>query len=175
SRSIAARKFLDLPWRTRSFDLLLHFLPTNGLSSPSQMTFQGSPLSDPDYSAKPHVEGLPAPMDLNASLWKRISLSLAAFALLATWFDCVFLWQVDLTARAKDMHARLENCRQQCKALCTSLASILEQKEPTYPPKPEVSKVFTKKIAGYAVCLHYVSWLKQTERDLAILISETAV
>ncbi|XP_063285118.1 cardiotrophin-2-like [Pelobates fuscus] len=137
--------------------------------------FQGAPLSNPDFNQKPQTDGLPTLEELPASPWKRLSLSLSAFASLASWFESVIFWQTDLNPKAKQLHKRLETCHQQLKALCSSLATILGRADLSYPSTPTVSKTFAKKIAGYAVCVSFINWLQQTERDLAILIAETAV
>ncbi|XP_053326578.1 cardiotrophin-1 [Spea bombifrons] len=139
------------------------------------LRFQGPPFSTPGFNSTAPVDGLPTPRDLPASLWKRLPLCLSAFTSLAGWFAAVLAWQKELNPGAVSLHRRLEASQQQARALCSSLAAILGQPVPGPPAAPAVSRVIAQKIAGYVACLSYVNWLTQTERDLALLVCETAV
>ncbi|KAM8962482.1 cardiotrophin-2-like [Pelodytes ibericus] len=137
--------------------------------------FQGPPFSDSGFNLEPQVEGLPTPHDLPASPWKRLSLCFSAFLSLTSWFAAVVVWQQDLNPKAEQFHKSLMTCQKECRALSSSLAALLGRTDLAFPQTPVVPKIYAKKVAGYAVCFRFLNWLDQAEKDLVILIAETAV
>ncbi|KAM5153079.1 cardiotrophin-2-like [Mantella aurantiaca] len=141
------------------------------------LSHQNSPFSD---NAKPptlKIEDIPV-LDKSAlpsSPWKRLAMSLSAFLSFRGWFESVLSWQKSLNPKSRDLLNLLECSRNNILAISSNLGALLGQNDFPAPHSPTLSTTYKKKVAGYMVCKNYCDWLVQTEKDLIILVAESAV
>ncbi|XP_072273252.1 cardiotrophin-2-like [Pyxicephalus adspersus] len=141
------------------------------------LSHQGPPFSDHTFSPTLQMDGIPVldEATLPSSPWKRLSMGLSSFLSFRGWFASVLTWQKSLNPKSKELLNLLEISRKHTLAISSNLASLLGQHDIPAPTSPYVSPSFKQKVAGYLVCKNYYDWLVQTERDLIIVVAESAV
>ncbi|XP_069508042.1 cardiotrophin-2-like [Ambystoma mexicanum] len=146
------------------------------------LSFQGSPFSDPGFSAPElQLTGLPsAAMPYRA--WRalsdadRLTKSLEAYTILSEFLQLVLADQQSLNPNQASLLIMLRTAQANVQGLLSNIASIMNGMGVLVPAVDDplmaasVSiTTFQKKVRGYVVCREYRNWVDRSVRDFSFL------
>lgn len=145
-----------------------------------QLKYQGSPFSDPGFSA-PELSSLP-PVIVSFKTWhalddgERLSHAQGAFLALTQHLQLVGDDQSDLNPGSLILLAQLRAARLRAQGLLGNMAAIMTSLGLPIPPEEDIlgllpfkASAFERKCRGYIVTREYGHWTDQAVRDLALL------
>lgn len=160
---------------------LLQSLPFSCLSL-MQLQYQGSPFSDPGFSAPElQLSSLP-PAAVSFKIWhamddaERLSRAQGAFLALTQHLQLVGDDQSDLNPGSPILLAQLGAARLRAQGLLGNMAAIMTALGLPIPPEEDTlglvpfgASAFERKCRGYIVTREYGHWTDRAVRDLALL------
>lgn len=153
----------------------------------SQLQHQGSPFSDPGFSAPElQLSSLP-PAAISFKIWhalddgERLSHAQEAFLALSQHLQLVGDDQSDLNPDSPVLLAQLSAARLRAQGLLGNMAAIsmalglpVPKEEDTLGLVPFGASAFERKCRGYVVTREYGHWTDRAVRDLALLKAKYA-
>lgn len=165
-----------------SFPPFIPYAVNVSLFSHSQLRHQGTPFSDPGFSAQRlHYEGVPtAAMPFlewrTLSDGKRLEKNYEAYLALSEFLQLVRDDQSELNPDEEELLEMLSLTQLQLQGLLSNLTCIMTamgvpiaaRGDPLMLETAGVN-TFEKKIRGYVVCYTYKEWIDRTVRDFSLL------
>ncbi|KAK2097904.1 Cardiotrophin-2 [Saguinus oedipus] len=157
-------------------------LPGPAMGRTSRLQYQGSPFSDPGFSAPElQLSSLPPAMAFFKT-WhalddgERLSLAQGAFLALTQHLQLVGDDQSDLNPGSPILLAQLRTARLRAQGLLGNMAAIMSALGLPIPREEDTLRLvafgasaFERKCRGYVVTREYGHWTDRAVRDLALL------
>lgn len=146
------------------------------------LTFQGSPFSDPGFSAPElQITGLPIAA-IPYKAWRtlsdadRLTKSLSAYSTLSEFLQLVHDDQRSLNPDKASLLTLLTTAQANIDGILSNLVTIMKRMGIAEPPimDPLMAaslsiSTFQKKVRGYVVCREYMNWIDRSVRDFSFL------
>ncbi|KAJ1125547.1 hypothetical protein NDU88_003975 [Pleurodeles waltl] len=146
------------------------------------LTFQGSPFSDPGFSAPElQITGLPTAA-IPYRAWRalsdadRLTRSLSAYTILSEFLQLVQDDQRSLNPDKASLLTLLTTAQANIEGILSNLGTIMKRMGIVGPPVTDPLmaaslsiSTFQKKVRGYVVCREYMNWIDRSVRDFSFL------
>ncbi|XP_060112582.1 cardiotrophin-2-like [Heteronotia binoei] len=167
----------------QTFNLVHHMQLNSSELLHTYLIHQGSPFSDPDFSAqKIGYEGVPS-ADIPFLVWcnlsdcDRLSQNYKTYKEFFKFLLLIRNDQMELSPDKEDLLEMLKVTQLHIKGLLSNLTSIMmalqfplsTRTEDTLTLQAAGANSFEKKVRGYIVCLRYKEWVDRTVKDFARL------
>ncbi|XP_032011821.1 cardiotrophin-2 [Hylobates moloch] len=167
---------------SQAYSLALYMQKNTSVLLQTYLQYQGSPFSDPGFSAPElQLSSLP-PATTFFKTWhalddgERLSLAQRAFLALTQHFQLLGDDQRDLNPGSPILLAQLGAVRLRAQSLLGNMAAIMTALGLPIPPEEDTlglvafgASAFERKCRGYVVTQEYGHWTDRAVRDLALL------
>ncbi|XP_017723006.1 PREDICTED: cardiotrophin-1 [Rhinopithecus bieti] len=167
---------------SQAYSLALYMQKNTSMLLQTYLQYQGSPFSDPGFSAPElQLSSLP-PATAFFKTWRtlddgeRLSLAQGAFLALTQHLQLVRDDQSDLNPGSPILLAQLGTARLRAQGLLGNMAAIMTALGLPMPPEEDTlglvtfgASAFERKCLGYVVTREYGHWTDRAVRDLALL------
>ncbi|XP_038204134.2 cardiotrophin-2 [Arvicola amphibius] len=167
---------------SQAYSLALYMQKNTSTLLQTYLQYQGSPFSDPGFSAPElQLSSLP-PAAVSFKIWhamddaERLSRAQGAFLALTQHLQLVGDDQSDLNPGSPILLAQLGAARLRAQGLLGNMAAIMTALGLPIPPEEDTlglvpfgASAFERKCRGYIVTREYGHWTDRAVRDLALL------
>ncbi|KFO36317.1 Cardiotrophin-2 [Fukomys damarensis] len=167
---------------SQAYSLALYMQKNTSALLQTYLQYQGSPFSDPGFSAPElQLSSLP-PAAVPFKIWhalddgERLSHAQGAFLALTQHLQLVGDDQIDLNPGSPILLAQLGVARLRAQGLLGNMAAIMNALGLPVPPEEDTlglvpfgASAFERKCRGYVVTREYGHWTDRAVRDLALL------
>ncbi|XP_020864179.1 cardiotrophin-2-like [Phascolarctos cinereus] len=166
----------------QTYNLALYMQKNTSVLVQTYLQYQGSPFSDPGFSAPELQLSSLAPAAVPFTLWRglgdgeRLLQVHRAFSALAQHLQLVSDDQADLNPGSSVLLSQLAAARLRAQGLMGNIASVMTVLGVSIPLEvdtlgsaPFGASVFQRKCRGYVVTREYEHWTDRAVQDLAVL------
>uniref|UniRef100_F6S6P8 Cardiotrophin-2 n=1 Tax=Monodelphis domestica TaxID=13616 RepID=F6S6P8_MONDO len=172
----------------QAYNLALYMQKNTSVLLQTYLQYQGSPFSDPGFSAPElQLSNLP-PAAVPFMLWRglgdgeRLLQARGAFSALAQHLQLVSDDQADLNPSSSVLLSQLAAARLRAQGLMGNIVSVMTALGVSIPaemdslgPAPFGASAFERKCRGYVVTREYGHWTDRAVRDMALLKAKYVV
>ncbi|XP_068941449.1 cardiotrophin-2-like [Petaurus breviceps papuanus] len=166
----------------QAYNLALYMQKNTSVLLQTYLQYQGSPFSDPGFSAPELQLSSLAPAAVPFMSWRglgdgeRLVQARGAFSALAQHLQLVSDDQADLNPGSSVLLSQLAAARLRAQGLMGNMASVMAALGVSIPPEvdalgpaPFGASAFERKCRGYVVTREYGHWTDRAVRDMALL------